>query len=118
MDCKEAARDIKNFNKTEWDTKAEELCYEGIKQKFEQNPHLKEVLMDTGNKTLVESCLDNVWGTGKTLSDPDCLTLTEWTSVGILGRILMKIRDTTMNTTMESEEEYEENTAPAGAEDE
>ena len=118
LDCKEAARDIKNFNKTEWDTKAEELCYEGIKQKFEQNPHLKEALMDTGNKTLVESCLDNVWGTGKALADPDCLTSTEWTGIGILGRILMKIRDSDLDTTMESDQEYEENIAQTGAEDE
>ena len=118
LDCKETARDIKNFKKEEWDKKAEELCYEGIKQKFEQNPHLKEVLMDTGNKTLVESCLDNVWGTGKTLSDPDCLTSTEWTSIGILGRILMKIRDSTLDTSMESEDEYEEDKAPAETEDE
>ena len=58
--CKETARDIKDFNKQEWDAKAEELCYEGIRQKFEQNPHLKDTLIDTGNKILVESCLDNV----------------------------------------------------------
>ena len=118
LDCKEAARDIKNFNKPEWDSKAEELCYEGIKQKFEQNPHLKEVLMDTGNKTLVESCLDNVWGTGKTLSDPACLTPTEWTSIGILGKILMKIRDSNLDTTMESEDDRAEDEAPTGTEDE
>ena len=41
LSCKETARDIKGFNKEEWDSKAEELCYEGIKQKFEQNPHLQ-----------------------------------------------------------------------------
>ena len=87
---------------------------EGIKQKFEQNPHLKEVLMDTGNKTLVESCLDNVWGTGKTLSDPDCL---KWRSIGILGRILMKVRDSSLDTTMDSEEEYDEDRPVAETED-
>ena len=108
LTCKDTAREIKDFNKEEWDAKAEELCYEGIKQKFEQNPHLKEVLLDTGNKTIVGSCLDNVWGMGKTLSDPDCLTSTKWKSISILGRILMKIRDTSLDTTMGSEEEDDE----------
>ena len=109
LDCKEAARDIKGFDKDDWDSKAEELCYDGIKQKFEQNPHLKEVLLDTGNKTIVESCLDTVWGTGKTLSDPDCLTPWKRTNgVGILGKILMKIRDSSLDKTMDSDEETEE----------
>ena len=113
LSCKETARDIKSFNKEEWDSNAEELCYEGIKQKFEQNPHLKEVLLDTGNKTLVEACRDSVWGTGKTLTDPDCLTTTEWQGgVGILGNILMKVRDTSLDTTMDSEEEDEDDRAP------
>ena len=111
LNCKDAARDIKNFNKEEWDSNAEELCYEGIKQKFEQNPHLKEVLMETGNKTLVEACHDNVWGTGKALSDPDCLTQTKWNSYGILGRILMKIRDSTPEGSMYTDEEEEDDQA-------
>ena len=106
--CKEAARDIKDFNKEEWDTNAEELCYEGIKQKFEQNPHLKEALLDTGNKILVEACYDNIWGTGKTLSDPDCLTQSKWPSYGILGRILMKIRDSSTESSMCTDDEEED----------
>ena len=119
LSCKESARDIKGFNKEDWDSRAEELCYEGIKQKFEQNSHLKEVLVDTGNKTLAESCLDIVWGTGKTLSDPDCLTPSKWNGgVGILGRILMKVRDTTLDTTMDSLEEDDEGRSSVANDDE
>ena len=119
LSCKETARDIKGFNKEEWDSKAEELCYEGIKQKFEQNPHLKEVLVDTGNKTLVESCLDTVWGTGKTLSDADCLTPSQWIGgVGILGQILMKVRDSSHDTTMDSCEDEEDDRQSVANEDE
>ena len=70
--------------------------------------------MDTENKTLVESCLDNVWGTGKTLSDPDCLTSNKWKSVGILGRILMKIRDSSLDNTMDSCDDEEEDQPPTG----
>ena len=108
LKCKEAARDIKDFKKDDWDAHAEELCYEGIKQKFEQNPHLKEALMDTGNKTIAEACHDTVWGTEKPLSDVNCLTQTKWEGVGILGRILMKIRDSSTETDMYTDDEEEE----------
>ena len=108
LKCKEAARDVKDFKKDDWDANAEEFCYEGIKQKFEQNPHLKEALMDTGNKTIVEACRDTVWGTGKPLSDVHCLTHTKWEGVGILGRILMKIRDSSTESEMYTDDEEEE----------
>ena len=95
LDCKEIAKDIKDYDKDKWNADAEEICYEGIRRKFEQNEMLKNYLLDTGNKTLVEGSYDNVWGTGQPLSSKDCLNPTKWKSVGILGRILMKIRDTT-----------------------
>ena len=39
-------------------------CYNGLKQKFEQNPHLKDALLETGNKILVEASYDDILGTG------------------------------------------------------
>ena len=88
-------KDIKDYDKNKWNADAEEICYEGIRQKFEQNANLKNYLLDTGNKTLVEGSYDDVWGTGQPLSSKDCLNPTKWPSVGILGRILMRIRDST-----------------------
>ena len=52
-------------------------------RKFEQNECLKNYLLDTGNKTLVEGSYDNVWGTGEPLSSKECLNPTKWSSVGI-----------------------------------
>ena len=95
LDCKEIAKDIKDYDKDKWNREAETICYEGIREKFEQNEELKNYLLDTGNKTLVEGSYDNVWGTGEPLSSKDCLNPLKWSSAGILGRILMKIRDTT-----------------------
>ena len=100
LDCKEIAKDIKDYDKDRWNANAKELCYEGIKQKFKQNPDLKNYLLDTGTKTLVEGSYDNVWGTGEPLSSKDCLNTTKWKSVGILGCILMKIRDSTYEGAM------------------
>ena len=117
LDSKEIARDIKNFDKEKWNENAEELCYEGIKQKYEQNPHLKEALIDTGCKTLVESCFDNIWGTGLPLSDQNCLTESKWKSKGILGRILMKIRESMQESTTEYDEDSADDEASMEAEE-
>ena len=99
--------DIANFNKDEWNKSAENLCYEGIRQKFVQNPHLHNYLLDTGTKTLVEASYNNVWGTGKPLGSEDSLNPTKWKSIGILGRILMRIRDTTYEGSTPAEYEEE-----------
>ena len=49
-------------------------------------------LLNTGNKSLVESSYDELWGTGIPLSDPSALDETHWKSVGLLGKILMTVR--------------------------
>ena len=74
--------DIANFEKEKWNNIAETLCYEGIRQKFIQNPPLMDYLLETGNKTIVEATYDNVWGTGKPLGHEECLNPTKWRSVG------------------------------------
>ena len=48
--------------------------------------------MNTGNKTLVESSYDKIWGTGIPLSDPACLDRTKWYNPGIMSKLLMDIR--------------------------
>ena len=97
MDSKDISRDIKNFDRKSWNEVAEEICYEGVKQKFLQNQHLLEALVKTGEKTLIESSYDDVWGTGVPLSNKSCLVKENWKSTGILGRILMNIRDSINN---------------------
>ena len=92
QDSMEIARDITSYNHKSWCENAEDLCYEGIKAKFMQNPNLLSHLLDTGNRTIIEACKDEVWGTGVTLGDKNCLNSTKWSSKGILGKILMRIR--------------------------
>ena len=107
QDSKVIAMDIANYNRDEWNKSVENLCCEGIRQKFVQNPSLQNYLLDTGNKTLVEATYDNVWGTGIPLGNADSLNPTKWKSTGILGKILMKIRDSTYESTAPSEHEDE-----------
>ena len=90
-DCKEVSRDITNLDRKGWVESAESLCFKGIQANILQNDHLMERLLDTGEKTLVEASYDETWGTGQHLGSRDCLTKSKWKSIGILGRILMRI---------------------------
>ena len=92
LDCKLIARDTVGYDKRRWKEVAYQECYKGLFAKFEQNPSLKQVLLQTGEKTIVESSYDQLWGTGVPLSDPACLDKTKWHNPGILGAILMDIR--------------------------
>ena len=93
QDCKEIARDINNFDKRAWSSVAEYLCEPVISQKFLQNRKLMTSLLETENKTLVESSFDDIWGTGIHIASRDTLTRDKWRGVGLLGKILMGIRD-------------------------
>ena len=90
LESKTIARDMKDYNRNNWNESAECLCYEGIKQKFVQNPNLRDTLLSTENRILVEASYDDVLGTGTPLSSEDCLTPAKWKTQGILGRILVK----------------------------
>ena len=100
-DCKEVSRDIANLNRKDWVESAETLCFEGIQAKFLQNEHLMEKLLDTGDKTLVEASYDEAWGTGQHLGSRDCLNESKWKSIGILGRILMRIRSEAQTSSLD-----------------
>ena len=91
LECKQMASSVLNFSSMEWNSKAKELCKPGIKCKFQQNASLATTLIETGDKLLVESCYDKVWGTGKPLFEENCLDVSRCNQ-GILGEILCEIR--------------------------
>ena len=72
--------------------KAAQLCKPGIKAKYEQNNNLKELLLNTETKIIVECSKDRDWGTGVPLGRFDCLSEDKWYGQGILGPLLMEIR--------------------------
>ena len=93
LDCKRLSREIRYpSDKGRWSEIAKEMCYRGLKVKFEQNENLKQFLIHTGNKTIVESSMDKLWGTGVPLYVKNCLDPKAWTSQGLLGEILTEIR--------------------------
>ena len=92
IECKQLSQEIGNYENQKWKEVARDICYKGIHAKFQQNPNLCNILLCTGNLTLVESSYDSFWGTGISLYWEDSLNSAAWTSVGLLGEILMTIR--------------------------
>ena len=92
LNCKIAARDIRNYNHKDWCKRAQEICKPGIDAKFSQNPRAMQSLLETGSKQLIECTKDILWGTGNPLHMPNCLDKSSWKSPGILGSILEEVR--------------------------
>ena len=99
LESKLLARDIIGYDKRRWKEVAYKECYTGLFEKFAQKEELKRVLVNTGNKRLVESSYDQLWGTGIPLNDPSCLDKSKWSSPGILSKLLMDIRSKLMPDT-------------------
>ena len=74
-------------------------CRDVLKAKFVQNPDLLRVLLSTGDKLIVESSKDNIWGTGILLYRWDFLHCKYWSGNGLLSELLIEIRDTCKETT-------------------
>ena len=104
LECKRLAREIANYNEDNWRMVAKNMCFEGLKEKFAQNPTLEETLLKTENKTLVECSFDRIWGNGVPLGDRSCMDRQKWYNVGILGEMLMEIRSQLRNQMTEMEE--------------
>ena len=96
--CKQLSYAIQNYDHQTWIGVAHDKCFDGLKAKFTQNPHILRTLLSTGNKLLVESSKDNIWGTGIPLSRWDCLQRKHWNGNGLLGELLMEIRDSCKET--------------------
>ena len=47
LECKQLARNINNYDVTRWNEVAENECFDGILEKFAQNPVLNKVLQNT-----------------------------------------------------------------------
>jgi len=91
---KSIGRTIKNFNVPAWNTVCRKIVYEGNLAKFSQNEFLKEELLDTGDKEIVEaSPYDTIWGIGLAENDPKCLDKTQWRGLNLLGQALMQVRE-------------------------
>lgn len=93
-EAKKLGRIVKNYNDIEWSNARFEWMVYVNKLKFQQNPDLKEFLLATKNKILVEaSPYDKIWGVGLREEDDAILDQNNWKGTNLLGKALMKVRD-------------------------
>ncbi len=90
---KEYGKRIKGFIPQRWEQKIRTVAVTMAKAKFGQNPGIKQLLLDTGNKEIIEATKERPWGIGLKLSDPGILTRSQWTGDNLMGKALMETRE-------------------------
>ncbi|MFG2091426.1 MULTISPECIES: NADAR family protein [unclassified Spirillospora] len=93
--AKDLGRSIRNFDEQTWQDHRVAIVARGSEAKFAQNTDLRDYLLGTRNRVLVEaSPLDRIWGIGLTVDDPRAEDVTAWRGQNLLGFALMTTRDT------------------------
>ena len=91
--AKELGREVKNFNSQYWMEVCLEEMIEVNLSKYKSDPYLQELLLSTGDKTIVEaSPTDSIWGIGLHWSDDRVLDESKWQGKNLLGKALMEVR--------------------------
>jgi ribA/ribD-fused uncharacterized protein len=92
-DHKALGRKVTPFDEKRWTAACREIVYQGNVAKFEQSPDLLELLLATGDKTLVEaSPSDCIWGIGLAADDGRAMDRSAWRGTNWLGEALMRVR--------------------------
>ena len=93
-EVKEMGRLVNNFDSRKWDENKFEIIVNGNYIKFSQDEDLKEFLLSTNDKILVEaSPYDKVWGISMRESDKGIRDPNNWKGENLLGYALMEVRE-------------------------
>lgn len=87
-------RKVRNYDDAIWSKERYQVVVNANMAKFLQHQDLKESLLETGNKTIVEaSPYDKIWGVGLHFEDDRILDEKNWDGENLLGKALMEVRD-------------------------
>jgi ribA/ribD-fused uncharacterized protein len=93
-DVKAIGRRIKGYDDDQWNQYRYSIVVAGNYAKFEQHAALKEYLLLTGDRILVEaSPTDKIWGIGLSKNDPEAANPNMWKGANLLGFALMEARE-------------------------
>lgn len=93
-EAKKLGRLVKGFDAKIWDDNKFSIVVEGNYQKFSQHNDLKDFLLNTKNRILVEaSPVDAIWGIGMAIDNPHIENPLLWKGENLLGYALMEVRD-------------------------
>jgi ribA/ribD-fused uncharacterized protein len=92
--AKQLGRAVKNFDPAVWEAMAYELVVEGNLHKFSQSENLKNFLLNTGDRIIVEaSPVDFIWGIGLSKDHAATRNPFQWKGTNLQGFALMEVRD-------------------------
>ncbi|MFZ6745073.1 NADAR family protein [Undibacterium sp. JH2W] len=90
---KRLGRKVKNYDESAWLEHRYQIVVNGNYAKFSQNQKLKQYLLSTADKIIVEaSPLDKIWGIGLAQDHPDSNKPLLWQGLNLLGFALMEVR--------------------------
>ncbi|WP_286894387.1 NADAR family protein [Achromobacter sp. UBA2119] len=93
--AKALGRQVMGFNDETWLANRYAIVVRANEAKFGQNPELREFLLQTGNRVLVEaSPVDRIWGVGMAQDAEHIANPNLWRGLNLLGFALMQVRDT------------------------
>ena len=94
MAMKKLGRKVKNYDDAVWKSVRFDVVVKGILAKFSQNEKLRNFLISTDDKVLVEaSPKDEVWGIGLDEHSSEASSPWKWKGTNLLGFALMEVRD-------------------------
>jgi ribA/ribD-fused uncharacterized protein len=95
QEAKALARQIRGFDENIWSGQRYRIVVEANKAKFGQHPDLRDYLLRTGDRILVEaSPFDRIWGIGLMADDERAQRPSSWRGTNLLGFALMDVRET------------------------
>lgn len=93
-EAKKAGRLVRGFDEAVWERERFPIVVEGSVHKFASDPALREFLVRTGDRVLVEaSPVDRVWGIGLAADDEAASDPRRWRGSNLLGFALMVARE-------------------------
>ena len=92
LEAKQLGYSINGVHAQKWRDCSYDLCVDGLKEKFLQNPPLLQMLKTTSPRLVVEASVDRQWGTGVRIRNPHALKRELWSGNGWM-HMLSKIRD-------------------------
>jgi ribA/ribD-fused uncharacterized protein len=93
-EIKALGRKVSGFSSEVWDAVKHAIVLNGNYAKFAQNADMRDSLLQTGDKVLVEaSPLDVTWGIGLSANNPHACVPAKWRGKNLLGFALMEVRD-------------------------
>jgi ribA/ribD-fused uncharacterized protein len=91
--AKDLGRQVRGFDERRWAERRFDLVVTGNLAKFGQHPELRDFLLGTGVRVLVEaSPVDRIWGTGLAADHEHSTSPEHWPGLNLLGFALMEVR--------------------------